>query len=315
MKRITGILGGAAVAALAVGGCSAGYESSPSADWDEAQFESAGAVEDLGYDGEATSRDSAEVVSQVIMSGDATILTSDPSAGADEFIADIKGMGGVIENAWQQDRGSAKSASVSVTVPADKFDAALALLDSYGKIEDKNLYREDVGQQIADLDARRAALEDSLKRLTSLMDEAADLSDLLAAEEMRTERQGELDSLNAQLEWLSQQVARSSLTVTFTTSQEITSGFTFAKAWELLTDSVLFLAYALVILIPWVGFVWLVVWLVIRLARKASRKKKARVKQPSEATQPGIPVQPNKDPSTSENRVEPTAPAESVEKP
>ena len=60
--------------------------------------------------------------------------------------------------------------------------------------------------QKVDLDARIAALNTSIERFKQLISSATNTSDLIAAETALAERQAELESLTAQLKYLSEQV-------------------------------------------------------------------------------------------------------------
>jgi cell division protein FtsL len=72
----------------------------------------------------------------------------------------------------------------------------------------------DVGAQVADVDARIKALEASLVRLTALMDEAKDITDVITLEQAISQRQSELDALKAQQRDLANQTAMSQISLT-----------------------------------------------------------------------------------------------------
>ncbi|MDH3959291.1 MAG: DUF4349 domain-containing protein, partial [Actinomycetota bacterium] len=80
----------------------------------------------------------------------------------------------------------------------------------------------DVGAQKADVDARIAALEASLARLTALMDSAKDVGDVIALEQAIASRQAQLDSLIAQQRNLANQTAMSQISLTLMSPEDAT---------------------------------------------------------------------------------------------
>lgn len=102
------------------------------------------------------------------------------------------------------------------------------MIDEISTLGDRtslSLNTTDVTLTKVDLEARIASLQASVTRLQELMAQATTTADLLAAETALAQRQGELDSLQSQLEYLESQVAMSTLTINLSEPQNsITSG-------------------------------------------------------------------------------------------
>lgn len=263
---------------LVLSGCSASTGAvmeSSSANGDAAAYSPSIQTEDMAA--VSMAKDSGEVVSgdSVITTGSATIKTSTPDTAAENFADKVAEMGGVVNSTWQSEWDGSVSASVDAQVPADRYEELVGSLSDFGKIIDQNTSRQDVGLQVTDLNARKDALETSITRLQELMEQATTTEELLQAEDMLTQRQSELDSLNSQLEWLEDQIDMSSIYVTFTQDSAAGSGFSWDRAWDLLLNSFRFVAYALVILVPWLIAIGLVVWLVRTLVRRNRRSRHA----------------------------------------
>ena len=137
---------------------------------------------------------------------------------------------------------------------------------------------QDVGQDLADIDARIAALETSIERLTTLIEEATTTADLLQAEEMLTYRQAELDSLRGQAEYLRDQVSMSTLSVYFTTttSQPGPQG-SLAEGWELFLSSIINMFYTLMVLLPWLILAAIVLIPLLKLRSNRRRRQNEKV--------------------------------------
>ncbi len=103
------------------------------------------------------------------------------------------------------------SANLTIRVPAEQLENAIEKLRSIGEVENYSLSSSDVTMQKVDLEARISSLETSIARFKELITSATNASDLIAAESALAERQAELDSLNAQMKYLSQQVEMSAI--------------------------------------------------------------------------------------------------------
>jgi len=111
---------------------------------------------------------------------------------------------------------------ISVEVPVSEYDRAVAAARATGEVVRLEQSSSDVTTQMADLDGRIAALESSLARLTSLMGQAASVSDVIALEAAIAQRQAELDSLRAQQSAMATQTAMSQVSLTLMSVEDAT---------------------------------------------------------------------------------------------
>ncbi|MEK9599861.1 MAG: DUF4349 domain-containing protein, partial [Pontimonas sp.] len=135
----------------------------------------------------------------------------------------------------------------------------------------------DVSLQKIDLDARIDVLEAAIERLNELLAEAASTSDLIAVESALSERQAELDSLQSQRDYLSDQTLFATLSISLITPANATpaepDGFLdgIVRGWE---SILAFFAGTIVwagILVPWLGLV-AVVAVAIVVVRRLRRR-------------------------------------------
>ncbi|MFI9412564.1 DUF4349 domain-containing protein [Nocardia gamkensis] len=219
-----------------------------------------------------------------VVTGSVEITAGAPVAAAGTIIDQVRAAGGRVDSRTEQPGtdDTEPSATLVVRLPADKTDAFVAGLGGVGQVTRVTTNRDDVTMQWEDLDARIKALQASVERLRALIAGATSTSDLLAAEQALSSRQGELDSLTAQKRRLDDQVALSTLTIEITTDQKkpgddpdsfwdgIVSGWNSLVDW--LRDAVVFSGKA----IPWLGFLAVaaaVLWGIVRLVRR--RRKPA----------------------------------------
>jgi hypothetical protein len=183
----------------------------------------------------------------LVRSGSVLVGTEDPAAARDSFVASILAMGGRVtsetvvtedsvgaqpygpEVSMGRDMGmsypypwypTGPGIWLTVQVPVDDYDEAMEAARDTGEVVQMQQSTYDVGAQVADVDARITALEASLLRLTALMDEATDITDVITLEQAISQRQAELDALRAQQRDLENQTAMSQISLTLMTPED-----------------------------------------------------------------------------------------------
>lgn len=196
----------------------------------------------------------------VIRIADMAISTGSVQEAVSTVEGVIDQLSGRIETSsyYQPADGFNASAFIYARIPESKLDEAITQIGKLGKQTSLNINSTDVTLQSIDLKAKIAALTESRDRLQALLDEATSISDLIAAEDALAVRQSELDSYQNQLDYLSTQVAESTLSIQILDdSTSLTSGLkgfketfiqtaqNFLQAFE---DVVIFIGTA----IPWI---------------------------------------------------------------
>jgi hypothetical protein len=110
-----------------------------------------------------------------------------------------------------------QAASLTLRIPADRFDDALARLHELGgEVVGESSREEDVTGQIVDLGARIENLRASEASYRTLLEGATRIEDVLSVQERLDAVRGEIEQLTAQLEQLEGQADLATLTVTLT---------------------------------------------------------------------------------------------------
>ena len=215
----------------------------------------------------------------IIRTGYLSLSVDSPSATADEITDAVEAAGGRIASRSDYtpvDYGQ-PSSYLEARIPYDVLDATVETIQELGDVQEVSLNSVDVSLQKVDLDARIGVLEAAIERLNELLAEAASTSDLIAVESALSERQAELDSLQSQRDYLSDQTLFATLSISVITPANATpaepDGFLdgIVRGWE---SILAFFAGTIVwagILVPWLGLAAVVIAIILLLRRLRRR--------------------------------------------
>lgn len=158
-----------------------------------------------------------------IVTGQLSIVAEDPIAAGRSAAETVTTAGGRIDNRTESPETDDTTASSSLTerIPADELDATVDAIRNLGEVTSLSVTRDDVTMQYQDLDARISALQASVDRLRALIAAASNTADLIEAESALSSRQGELDSLVSQKNYLADQIDLSTLTIDFASEKGV----------------------------------------------------------------------------------------------
>lgn len=223
------LLAALAVGAVSLTGCSAGSTSSSGGSAQSTVVApepgsvgvAGGGTGEVAIDGSGTkagdtgTAGSSSVDRSVIVTGTVTVTAADPLAAAAKAASLVEAAGGRVDGRTENaaangDRGSA---ILVLRIPAAKLSATLAALKKLGRADQVQIDSTDVTTQTQDLDARITALRATIARLLQLESTATDTTNLIAIETAIGDRQGDLESLEAQQRGLTDQVSMSTITL------------------------------------------------------------------------------------------------------
>ena len=148
--------------------------------------------------------ESASFDRSVIRSAQITLETEDLVAGVKEVERIVSANSGYLDS-WSEssnDAGEAWAYFATIRVPNSSLDKAMNELRLIGTVTEQQLYSQDVTTQVLDLEARIKSLTESIGRLQELLSKANTTSELIEIENALAARQAELESLEAQSEYL-----------------------------------------------------------------------------------------------------------------
>lgn len=217
-----------------------------------------------------------------VVTGQVFVTTSNPIEAARDAADLVEQAGGRIDNRTENAETDYAAASSMLTarIPAEDLTETVEKISELGEVTNTTITRDDVTMQYEDLDARIAALESSVRRLQALIADATTTADLIEAESALSTRQGELDSLIAQRDYLADQVELSTITVQFDTEDSAPDlgpdNFVdgVVAGWHSLVDAAAAGVVGLGRAIPWLGALAVgaaIVYGVLRIVRRRAR--------------------------------------------
>lgn len=216
---------------------------------------------------------------QVVQTGYVTVVVKNPLDAATQATQITESAGGRVDgrNELAASATTSGSAILTLRIPAASLDATLDKLKALGSVQEVSLSATDVTMQVQDLDARVKALTASIGRLIELQASATDTDTLIKLETAISDRQAELEGLQSQQRYLSDQVAMSTITLnlnTVETAVALPPGNFFSG---LATGWAAFLAFfdglliGFGVLLPWLALAAVIAFPVIFIVRRAKR--------------------------------------------
>ena len=219
----------------------------------------------------------------VIRTADLEVRVDDVADAADEARRLAGAAGGRVVAEDRTSGGDDGSATVQLGVPPAEFDATVAALAALGEERSRRLGTEDVGEQVADLDARISTQRASVARVRALLDEADALGEVVQIEAELTKRTADLEALQARLASLEARVELSTIVVRFDSrggpvvavGDALGFGDGLSAGWTALTTAGRVLAVTAGALLPFLPLLLVGGWLALR-----ARSRRAAVAQP-----------------------------------
>jgi hypothetical protein len=224
----------------------------------------------------------------LIYTGSITVRVKDVNAAAAQATAFATGAGGFI-GGDERHSGAANSgtdnASLTLRVPAEKFNAVVEQLAGLGKEQQRGTSTEDVTEQTVDLDARIAIQQARVDSGRRLLAQAKSLSDLVMLEKEVATRESDLASLQAKKRKLADLTALSTITAVLLGPEAAVAktddgppGFLagLAGGWKALVASLAVLLTVLGALLPWLIALGIPAWAIFYLVRRFTRRRPQR---------------------------------------
>ncbi|WP_104131956.1 DUF4349 domain-containing protein [Cryobacterium sp. M91] len=219
----------------------------------------------------------------VITTGSMSITATDPVAASESAVTITEQAGGRVDSRSENPGTDVQPASATLTlrIPSDELDRTLAELKKLGRLNFVSLNAQDVTQQSQDLDARITALTTSVDRLLALMASATSTTDLISIEDALSSRQGELESLQSQRDFLADQIDYSTVQLELVSEDTVAAGGPdnfwtgIIAGWTALVAAAGGLLIGLGVALPWLVVLAIFGAIALVIVRVLARRRKA----------------------------------------
>ncbi|MFE5669941.1 DUF4349 domain-containing protein [Streptomyces niveus] len=206
--------------------------------------------------------------------------------------------GGVIEDeTTERVDDSYITSHVVLRVPEAEYDSVLTELAGTGKLLSRTANAKDVTEQVVDVNSRIATQRASVNRVRKLMDQAQDITDVVALESQLNTRQAELESLLAKQASLADRTTMATVTLDLSekakeekADEDDGPGFLDALGggWDAFVSVLRWIVVVLAAILPFVVAlaVLFVLWRVFGVRLTALRARRTPVVEPIAAPAP-----------------------------
>ncbi len=231
-------------------------------------------------------------IRMIIKNGEMTLLVADTDRALEQATDIAVNSGGYVVSSKTWNNGDAKSATLTMGVPSDQFEAVQRQLRALAmKVESDTSSGQDVSDEYVDLQSRLTNLEATAARIREFLDKATKVSDALDVNQQLSDVEGQIEQIKGRMQYLKDRSAFSTMVVNLepqrpTPAPEVWQpGKTIQKAADSaggllrnLVDAVIWLIVAYgPILIP----LAIVLAFVVRTQRKRSKHGPGNVTTPS----------------------------------
>jgi hypothetical protein len=235
----------------------------------------------------------------VIRNANLSLVVHDPTASIDKISALAEELGGfvVTSNVFEAtfgDNVKANQASITIRVPAEKFNDAIKQITADAiEVRNKNISGEDVTQQYTDLQSRLRNLEAAEEQLREIMASATKTEDVMMVYNQLVQVRGEIEQVKGQMQYFEQSARLSAISADLIpdiAAQPIEIGGwrpqgTAKMAVQALIKTLQFLAdagiWAVICVLPIALLFGIPAYFVIRAIVRRRRAAKARQVQPA----------------------------------
>lgn len=166
------------------------------------------------FTGNSLSEQIAVTDQQIIKTGQVALEVQNVTSSLEVVRNTAKNAGGYVGSMnAERDSADRVTATVTIRVPAPKFDETISHLKLLEKVKSQSEQTQDVTEEYTDLNARRESLGNQLTQYNRIMQEASNISDILDIQTEIDRVQLEIDRINGRLKYLDNRIGYGTITV------------------------------------------------------------------------------------------------------
>ena len=216
----------------------------------------------------------SEIVERkLIKNGEITFSTKNINDTRKELEKACKDFNGYISSEEQQKSNGAITYQQVVRIPAARFDSFMKVIENLGEnIEYRNLTTQDVTEEFIDVEARLKTKKELEIRYHQLLGKATKVTDMLSIEEQISNVRTEIETMQGRLQYLTNQVGYSTLTINYhqVVANEVGFGPRLASSFVTGWNGLLVFLIGVATAWPFILILGLGLWLLVRWVRRVN---------------------------------------------
>jgi hypothetical protein len=155
-------------------------------------------------------------IRMIIKNGEMTLLVADTDRALDQATDIAVNSGGYVVSSRTWNDGDYKSATLTMGVPSDQFEAVQRQLRALAvKVENDTSSGQDVSDEYVDLQSRLTNLEATAARIRELLKDAKDVDEALQVNIKLSDVESEIEQIKGRMQYLKDRAAFSTIAVNF----------------------------------------------------------------------------------------------------
>ena len=151
---------------------------------------------------------------KIIKTADVTLEVRDVTGSVDSLKALAIAQGGYLSSTnIQKNYTNQLTGTVSIRIPQDRFDNAIAGVKALGTVKSISTSGQDVTEEYVDLQAQKTSYTNQLAQYNVIMKQSTKVEDIIKVQEQIDRVQTELDRLSGRLNYLNNRIDISTITV------------------------------------------------------------------------------------------------------
>lgn len=216
----------------------------------------------------------SSVERKLIRTGSLAMTVGDIEKARTEIAGICKDFDAYISSEVQTEYDDRREYEQVIRIPAANFDGVLRKIEGVGDdVKSKNIQTSDVTEEFIDKEARIKTKKELENRYREILKQARDVSDILSIEAQLNNVRAEIESMEGRLNYLKNQVAFSTLSLTFYQPVGADFGFGSKTMAALGTGWDMLLLFLIGILHVW-PFVLIILVIVFFISQKNRLRKK-----------------------------------------
>lgn len=180
----------------------------------------AGIPKDTGTYDEAGTISGVSAERMIVRNGNLSLKVADVAAARDQITQLASILGGFVVASSLYSSGDSLAGNISIRVPDEKFDGALAGIRALAaKVDQENTSSQDITQEYIDLESRLKNAQATESQYLNLLSKATTVTDILSIQDKLSQTRQQIEQLKGRMQYLEQTSALSLITVSLQTEE------------------------------------------------------------------------------------------------